>query len=271
MSTGHRCSDSPSPRGPLASTLLALVVACGGGNDGKPVPGGEKPLPAKTGTDSKIDAKVEAAPEAKVEPAPEAKVEPAPDAKADGGDAKADGGDAKADGGDAKADGGDAKADDGGEKAATDGAKAEGPAADGGDAADGGTPPAADPAALQTEIKTKKTTDERAMAALAELEASGAKLRDVAKAANARGEKLFEEPERAKTFFEWAAAKDPKYPDPLFNLAKQTANAGEVDATREYLKQVKARGGKKLLTQVDFDPMWEIVKDDPEVRKLLEG
>lgn len=258
MSTGKRCSDSPSPRGPLASTLLALLVACGGGNDGKPVPGGEKPLPAKTaGTDPKIDAKVEPTPDAKVEPAPDAKVEPAPDAKADGGEAKADGGEAKAD--------------DGGEKAATDGAKAEGPAADGGDAADGGTPPAADPAALQTEIKTKKTTDERAMAALAELEASGAKLRDVAKAANARGEKLFEDPERAKTFFEWAAAKDPKYPDPLFNLAKQTANAGEVEATREYLKQVKARGGKKLLTQVDFDPMWEIVKDDPEVRKLLEG
>lgn len=256
MSTGKRCSDSPSPRGPLASTLLALVVACGGGNDGKPVPGGEKPLPAKG--DPKIDAKIEPAPEAKVEPAPDAKVEPAPDAKVEPAP-------------DAKADGGEAKADDGGEKAATDGAKAEGPAADGGDAADGGAPPAADPAALQTEIKTKKTTDERAMAALAELEASGAKLRDVAKAANARGEKLFEEPERAKTFFEWAAAKDPKYPDPLFNLAKQTANAGEVEATREYLKQVKARGGKKLLTQVDFDPMWEIVKDDPEVRKLLEG
>ena len=57
----------------------------------------------------------------------------------------------------------------------------------------------------------------------------------------------------------------------MWSTAKQSANGGDVDATRELLTQVKARGGKKLLTQVDFDPMWEIVKDDPEVRKLLEG
>ena len=53
--------------------------------------------------------------------------------------------------------------------------------------------------------------------------------------------------------------------------AKQAATTGEVETTRDYLKQVKERGGKKLLSQIDFDPMWEIVKDDPEVRKLLEG
>jgi hypothetical protein len=128
-----------------------------------------------------------------------------------------------------------------------------------------------DPAALQTEIKNKKTTDERALAALAELETAGTKLRDVAKAANARGEKLHDDPDRAKTFFEWAAAKDPEYPDPVFNLAKQSATTGEVDPTVERLTEVKKRGGKKLLAQIDFDPMWEIVKDDPRVRELLGG
>ena len=70
-------------------------------------------------------------------------------------------------------------------------------------------------------------------------------------------------------FYEWAAAKDPKYPDPLFNLAKQSVTTGEIDATRDLLRQVKERGGKKLLAQIEFDPMWEIIKDDPEVKKLL--
>jgi hypothetical protein len=224
------------------------------------------------------DAKADTAGDAKVDTAGDAKVDTAGDAKADtAGDAKAEGGDAKVDtAGDAKGDtAGDAKAD------TADDAKAEGGEPTTGDAkadtagdakAEGGeTPPAADPAALQTEIKNKKTTDARATAALAELEASGAKLRDVAKAANERGTKLYETPDRAKTFFEWAAAKDPKYPDPVFNLGKQTATEGDVEATRAHLIEVKARGGKKLLQQIDFDPMWEIVKDDPEVRKLLGG
>jgi hypothetical protein len=104
---------------------------------------------------------------------------------------------------------------------------------------------------------------------LAEAEAAGAKPRELAKAALARGNKLFETPDRAKAFFEWAAVKDPKYPDPLFALAKQAVVTGEIDQAKEYLKQVHARGGKKLLSQIDFDQTWEIVKDDPEIRKLL--
>ncbi len=265
MTSGIRRTVSPSQSVPFALVILAISVACGGGNQGKPITGGEKPLPVgkdssavASGGDAKVDAKAEGG---------DTKV----DAKAEGGDtkvdAKADGGDTKVD---AKADGPGTSADETGVKSTTglDEGKADGDDAKADDT--GGAAPA-DPVALQAEIKGKKTTDERALVALAELETSGAKLRDVAKAANARGEKLFEAPERAKTFFEWAAAKDPKYPDPLFNLAKQTATTGDVEATREYLKQVKARGGKKLLSQVDFDPMWEIVKDDPEVRKLLEG
>ncbi len=144
------------------------------------------------------------------------------------------------------------------------------PAADDEGADEGGSGGgAADTDALVKEIKNKRTTDERALEALAEIETAGMKLRDVAKAANARGVALHATPDRAKTFFVWAMEKDDKYPDPAFNLAKQAANLGEVAETVQYLTEVKKRGGKKLLQQVDFDPMWEIVKDDPDVRALL--
>lgn len=267
-------STSPRRTYPLSGcvtiAILSIVVACGGGNQGKPTTGGDK-TPVPVGKDSSAVADGGDTKIAKAEGGEAKAAEGGSEAKADGGEAKAEGGEAKAEGGEAKAEGGEAKAEgDSGAKPTTaaDEGKAEG---DDAKADDSGGPAAADPAALQTEIKGKKTTDERALAALAELEATGAKLRDVAKAANARGEKLFDAPDRAKTFFEWAAAKDPKYPDPVFNLAKQAATTGEVETTRDYLKQVKERGGKKLLSQIDFDPMWEIVKDDPEVRKLLEG
>jgi hypothetical protein len=135
-----------------------------------------------------------------------------------------------------------------------------------------GTPPA-DPAAdkgkLLDEGKAKKTSDTRAKKAFEEAEKAGATPRELAEAANARGEALFGEPERATAFFEWARDKDPTYPEPVFNLAKQTVNAGEIPKTVEHLKEVHKRGGKKLLKQVGFDPTFEIVKDDPEVQKLL--
>lgn len=138
-----------------------------------------------------------------------------------------------------------------------------------------GTPPA-DPAApaadkgkLLDEGKAKKTSDTRAKKAFEEAEKAGATPRELAEAANARGEALFGEPERAAAFFEWARDKDPTYPEPVFNLAKQTANAGEIPKTVEHLKEVSKRGGKKLLKQVGFDPTFEIVKDDPEVQKLI--
>jgi hypothetical protein len=80
---------------------------------------------------------------------------------------------------------------------------------------------------------------------------------------------LFADPERAKAFFELASEKDPKYADPAFNLAKQAAVVGELDEAKKWLTIVHERKGKKLLKQIDFDPMWEILKDDPDVRALL--
>jgi hypothetical protein len=138
-----------------------------------------------------------------------------------------------------------------------------------GDAGADDTAAEVDSNALLKEVKAKKTKDDRALAALAEAEAAGAKPRDVAKAANARGLALHGTPDRAKVFFEWALEKDDKYPDPAFNLAKQAVVLGEVAETVKWLTETKTRGGKKLVKQVEFDPMWEIVKDDPEVRALL--
>lgn len=199
---------------------------------------------------AKKDAPVEAA----KTPAPEAKVPPPSSETKTAGDPTLPppAGDAKAPEGDAKAPEGDA-------------AKApEAPAA---------APPAPDPAAankkLLDEVKAKKTSDARAKKALEEAEKGGASVRELAEAANARGEALFSEPERAASFFTWAKDKDPSYPEPVFNLAKQSANAGEIPQTVALLKEVSQRGGKKLLKQVGFDPTFEIVKDDSEVQKLI--
>lgn len=152
------------------------------------------------------------------------------------------------------------------------GEPAEGdPKADEDDGGAAGEPeqPALDTGKLLAEVRSKKTTDERALEALAEAKEAGAGILDLAKAANARGEALYASPERATKFFEWSAEQAPKYPVPVFNLAKQAAVKGDVDEVKKYLVQVHERGGHKLLSQIEFDPMWEIVKDDPDVRKLL--
>ncbi|MBV1859898.1 MAG: hypothetical protein KUG77_15915, partial [Nannocystaceae bacterium] len=155
------------------------------------------------------------------------------------------------------------------------------PAAEGGDepAAEGGDEPVdapevkaggKDSAALIKEARTTKTTDERAVAALVEAETAGATVKELARAAKARGDYLYKSPDRAQVFYEWSAAKDENYADPVFALAKQKAVTGDVDDVVKLLKQVSDRkGGKKLLEQIDFDPTWDIVKDDPDVRALL--
>ncbi len=143
-----------------------------------------------------------------------------------------------------------------------------GPAEDPPVAADPGAPPA-DKGKLLEDAKKAKTSDKNAKKALEDAEKAGATVREVAEAANARGEALFEDADRAAEFFKWARDKDPTYPEPVFNLAKQSVNAGEIPATVELLKEVHKRGGKKLLKQIGFDPSFEIVKDDPEVQKLL--
>jgi len=156
------------------------------------------------------------------------------------------------------------------EAAATATAGAEGGAAA---AATAGDPaaPAVDKTKLLTDAKSKKTSDAKAKKALEEAEAAGATVRELAEASNERGVALLGsgEPERATAAFEWARDKDPTYPDPSFNLAKQTAMAGEIPETVKHLQEVHKRGGKKLLKQVGFDPTFEIVKDDPEVAKII--
>lgn len=220
----------PFARLALASTML---LACN--------------TPAPEG--AKKDAPVAAV------PTPEAKTPPPADIKAEGPPPSADTKTA----GDPGQPPGDAKAD----ASATAGAPPE-------------AAPPPDPAAaaeaktkLLDEAKSKKTSDAKAKKALEEAEKGGATPRELAEAANARGEALHEEPERAAEFFTWAKDKDTTYPDPVFNLAKQSVNAGEVPATVELLKEVHKRGGKKLLKQVGFDPTFALVADDPEVQKLI--
>jgi tetratricopeptide (TPR) repeat protein len=124
---------------------------------------------------------------------------------------------------------------------------------------------------LLADAKSKKTSDAKAKKALEDAEAAGATVRELAEASNERGVALLGagEPERATAAFEWARDKDPTYPDPSFNLAKQTAMAGEIPETVKHLQEVHKRGGKKLLKQVGFDPTFEIVKDDPDVQKII--
>ncbi len=188
--------------------------------------------------------------------------------KLDVGKAAADEGkaeDAKAEAGEAEA--GTPVAEAGAEEAAA----AEAGAAEAEAGAAEGEPAAPDPATLLTEVKTKKTKDDRALAALTEAETAGAKPKDLAKAAKARGDALHETPDRAKPFYEWANEKDPKYPDAAFALAKQAVNLGEIEEAKKWLRIVHERKGKKLLHQLAFDPMWEIVKDDPEVKGWYEA
>lgn len=223
----------------------------------------------------------DAADEGKAEAKP-----PTPDANADdvkaAGDAVA--GSGEAGGGSGEAGGDPAAADTtggtgGGAGAGTDAggaAEADGGAAGvdetgGTGAADegGSTGGGPDPKALLKEVKNKRTKDARAKQAATEAEAAGAEPADVAKALNGRGESLHATPERAKAFFELALEKDPANPTPAWNLAKQAAVVGELDEAKKWLAVVKERKGKTLLKQIEFDPMWEILKDDPDVRALL--
>ena len=256
----------------VISVASALVLTACGGDDAKPKgTAASKPAETKAPQDeakepTKLDNKVE--PKAE-DPGKEPVGDEAKpvDATADGGAPPAEGGEAadaeSGNGGEAGADaeGGDPPEDDGKE-----------PAADGGEvpAAEGGGAAGKDSAALIKEARTTKTTDERAVAALAEAETAGATVKELARAAKARGDYLYKSPDRAQVFYEWSAAKDENYADPVFALAKQKAVTGDVEDVVKLLKQVSERkGGKKLLEQLDFDPTWDIVKDDPDVRALL--
>lgn len=129
--------------------------------------------------------------------------------------------------------------------------------------------PPKDKSVFLEEAKSTKTADARAFEALEEAETLGATAQEVAKVANQRGEKLFGKDDRAQPFFEWARDKDPKNPQPSFNLAKITALQGDVEQTLAHLEEVQKRGGKKLLKNAEFDPMFEVVKDDPKFQSML--
>jgi hypothetical protein len=209
--------------------------------------------------------------------------------KADAGDAKADADDAKADAGDAKADDESAPAEAGEAEAGTEvgageGAEAEAEAGEtqaGTEAGAGeaGTEAGAGetgeedpvPALLET-AKSLDSDDEAATKALAAAIDAGAPKLDAAKVANARGEALMTkgESERAETFFVWARDTHNLYADPVYNLAKLAAYAGDLAVAKEHLQELQKRGNKKLMKKVGVDPAFAPLQDDPEVRKIYE-
>ncbi len=255
-------------RSHLVLTLCsALLLACGGA----PADPGPK-------ADSQGDAKTDTKADAKTDTKADATVGADADAKAEA-DTKAD---AKADA-DAKTVEPVATTPPGTDDPAADSGTPEDtaePAADsaGDSAGDAKAPSPEDEAkakadaikALLDEVKNKRTKDKRADEALAEAEAAGAEASDLAKAAMSRGDKLLgTDQERARKYYEWARDKDTKYPDPVFALAKMAVLTGDTTVTIELLEEVKKRKGKKLLKKVGYDPLFEVVKDDPKVQALM--
>lgn len=127
------------------------------------------------------------------------------------------------------------------------------------------------PALLET-AKNPKTSVDDAIKALDEAKAAGADKIELAKLANTRGDELLkkEKPEDAETFWTWAKDTHELYAEPVFALAKQSCLVGDADLCKELLLEVKKRGNKKLLKQVGTDPIFIIVADDSEIRKLYE-
>ena len=117
-------------------------------------------------------------------------------------------------------------------------------------------------------VKKKKTGDAAAHDLLQKAQKHGATPRQLAEAANTRGESLMTTPERASDFFEWARKTDDKFPDATFNLAKLAANRGEIPKVKELLTEVAARGGKKMLDTIEFDPTFALVADDRDIAAL---
>lgn len=207
----------------------------------------------------------------------------------------------------AKADGGDVKADGSAEPEAAEAGQA--PAADTDTAPEADTAPAADtapeadtaPAAADTEVaadteaadttpaadeageedpvpglfeivKSLDNDDDAANKALEDALAAGAAKLDAAKAAEERGEALMTkgESERAEAFFKWAMDAHTKYADPVYNLAKLAAYAGDLDLAKEHLVELQKRGNKKLMKKVGIEPAFAPLHDDPDVRKIYE-
>jgi Flp pilus assembly protein TadD len=134
-------------------------------------------------------------------------------------------------------------------------------------------PPAGpDPAVLLAMAANLDTDDATATSSLDDAVAAGAAKLDVAKVANTRGEALLTkgESDRAEPFFVWARDAHNLFAEPVFNLAKLAAYAGDLEVAKEHLQELEKRGNKKLLKKVGVEPAFTPLLDDPEVRKLFE-
>ena len=117
-------------------------------------------------------------------------------------------------------------------------------------------------------IQNPKTPDAQALEALNRLLRSGKKPNLLSQAAIQRGRNLLSEPSRAETLFVWAQNTDKKSADASFELAKLSANQGEIPKVKIHLREVARRGGKKLLRTLEYDPTFALVSDDSEVQRL---
>lgn len=142
-------------------------------------------------------------------------------------------------------------------------------------AAEAGTvePPAGpDPAVLLAMAANLDTDDATATSSLNDAVAAGAPKLDVAKVANTRGEALLTkgESDRAEPFFVWARDAHSLFAEPVYNLAKLAAYAGDLEIAKEHLAELEKRGNKKLMKKVGVEPAFTPLLDDPDVRKLFE-
>lgn len=236
----------------LLSISIALVgIACNG----------DKPNADIDKTDGKADA-------AKAD---EGADESAPADGADAAPSETSGAAAEGDGTGA----GDTTAGETGEPAAdgTAGETGEAAAEGAADSEDAATETGEDPSVeLLETAKNLDNDDAAANKALADALAAGASKLDAAKAADARGEALMTkgESERAEKFFIWARDTHGKYADPVYNLAKLAAYAGDLDIAKEHLQELEKRGNKKLMKKVGVDPAFAPLHDDADVRKIYE-
>jgi hypothetical protein len=147
------------------------------------------------------------------------------------------------------------------------------PADTGGAEAGAAEPPAGpDPAVLLAMAANLDTDDATATSSLNDAVAAGAAKLDVAKVANTRGEALLTkgESERAEPFFVWARDAHNLFSEPVYNLAKLAAYAGDLEIAKEHLAELEKRGNKKLMKKVGVEPAFTPLLDDPDVRKLFE-
>lgn len=133
-------------------------------------------------------------------------------------------------------------------------------------------PPGPDPAVLLAMAANLDTDDATATSSLNDAVAAGAPKLDVAKIANTRGEALLTkgESERAEPFFVWARDAHNLFSEPVYNLAKLAAYAGDLEVAKEHLEELEKRGNKKLMKKVGVEPAFTPLLDDPDVRKLFE-